>query len=104
MSLVDLDSVKVDNNTDFDFDKYSIPVENLERNKKIERIQTILFSIPCIMFALLIFIDFNMWEVTAIIVIPLIVVAILELLKDKEAQEAYEEYGAWELEREELDD
>ena len=103
MNIVDLGSIKKKNNTeDFDYDKYPEPVENAKRNIIIERIQTALFAIPCIMFVLLMFLDFRKWEVSIICIAPMIIAICIDFLKDKEAQCRYDDYSSWELELEEL--
>lgn len=106
INFANLDSIKVTDNQDynFDIDKYSASVENAKRNKMIERAQAVLLSIPCIMFASLLFIDYRMWEVTALFFIPFIGIFVLEQFKDKEAQKAYDEYADWEAELNELNE
>ena len=106
INFTDLDSIKAtDNqNVDFDIDKYSAPVENVKRNKMIERAQAVLLSIPCIVLVSLLFIDYRMWEVSALFFIPFIAIFILEQFKDKEAQKAYDEYADWEAELNELNE
>ena len=105
MSLVDLDAIKTEANvTDFDFDRYVVPVENLKRNRIIERIQAILFAIPCIMFILLLFLDFRRWEVSIICILPIAIAVAIDFLKDKEAEKQYNEYQEWLLEMQELND
>ena len=105
MSLVDMDTVKSGtDHSDFDFDRYVVPVENLKRNRMIERIQAILFAIPCIMFVLLLFLDFRRWEVSIICILPVAIAVAIDFLKDRKAEKEYNEYQEWLLEMQELND
>ena len=102
ISFVDMDTEKNSFNNEFDYDRYlDGPVENTRKNQRIERIQAALIAIPCVMFVLLMFLDFRRWEVSILCVLPVSIAVILEFAKDREAQRRYDAYGEWELEMEE---
>ena len=103
IQFADLNAVKkVTDDIDFDFDRYTEPVENSKVNILIERIQAVIFSIPCVFLASLIFVDYRIWETLVAMIFPFIVIFVLEQFKDKDAQKAYDEYSEWELELQEI--
>lgn len=99
LASVNLDSEKdTDYETDiwdFDFEKYSEPVEDCRRNKIIDTIQVSLILVPVFTFIAMLFINFYDYEVVILTVVPFVIAFLLEKLKDKAAQEAYEEYETW---------
>ena len=105
IQFADLNAVKkATDDIDFDFDRYTEPVQNARINILIEKIQAVIFSIPCVFLASLIFVDYRIWETLFVMIVPFIVIFILEQFKDKDAQKAYDEYTEWELEMQESKD
>ena len=73
-------------------------IENSKRNITIEKVQSIFFAIVAIVAGSIIFIDYRTWELVLITGICVTVCFVLERMKDKDSQKAYDEYADWELE------
>ena len=96
LGMVNLGTV---NNTeldaDFDMNLYHAPVRNSKRNIMIENIQYGVFSIAIFSWLLLIFVDLKAIELILMNVIPIAIVIVLGMFKDRKAQEAYDKYAEW---------
>ena len=96
LGMVNLGTV---NNTeldaDFNMNLYNAPVKNSKRNILIENLQYGVFSIVIFSWLLLIFVDLKALELILMNVIPIAIVIVLGMFKDKRAQEAYDKYAEW---------
>jgi hypothetical protein len=101
LGLVTLGADKKEFDMDFDLNLYHAPVRNSKRNIMIENIQYGVFSIAIFSWLLLIFVDLKAIELTLMNIIPIAIVIVLGMFKDKRAQEAYDKYAEWEEQREE---
>lgn len=101
LGLVTLGTDKKEFDMDFDLNLYHAPVKNSRRNIMIENIQYGVFSIAIFSWISLLFVDLKALELILLNVIPIAIVIVLGMLKDKRAQEAYDKYAEWEEQRDE---
>jgi hypothetical protein len=96
LGMVNLGTVNdTELDADFDMNLYKAPVKNSRRNIMIENIQYGVFSIAIFSWLSLIFIDLKALELILMNVIPIAIVIVLGMFKDKRAQEAYDKYAEW---------
>ena len=86
--------------TDFDMNKYQVPVRNSKRNILIENIQWGVFSINILSWLSLLFINLGAIELVLLNVIPIAIIIVIGTFKDQAAQEAYDKYAEWKEQRE----
>ena len=102
LRFTNLETVQGDTDEYFDMDLYREPVENSKRNILIEKIQMGLLAIPFSFWVSMIFLNYYFFEVILFNLLPLAAAWILDMLKDKEIQAAYDKYAEWKLERDEI--
>ena len=101
IAMATLGTDKKEFDMDFDLNLYHAPVRNSRRNVMIENIQYAVFSIVIFSWISLIFIDLAALELILLNVIPIAIVIVLGMFKDKRAQEAYDKYAEWKEMRDE---
>ena len=99
VTLGTVDNAEID--TDFDMNLYQTPVTNSKRNVLIENIQWGVFSINILSWLLLLFIDLKGIELVLMNIIPIAIIMVIGMFKDREAQEAYDKYAEWKEQRDE---
>jgi hypothetical protein len=101
LGFVTLGTDKKEFDTDFDINLYHTPVKNSRRNILIENVQWCMFSINIFSWIMLLFIDLGAVELVLMNVIPIAIIMVIGMFKDREAQEAYDKYAEWKEQRDE---